>query len=115
MPHSQRLCIFGQSDTSWLVILVRGNESGMSRAQSRGTMSHLMKLAEALRDIAEVSSKREIEQALGLCTGFADRVSGQSTGDAKRISLYPRTSMRQPSLARTWSNNLRSLSSTETT
>jgi hypothetical protein len=78
-------------------------------------MSHLMKLAEALRDIAEESSKREIEQALGLCTGFADRVSGESVGDAKRISLYPRTSIRQPSVARNWSKNLTSLSSTETT
>lgn len=38
-------------------------------------MSHLMKLAETLRDIAEESSKSEIEQALGLCMGFADRVS----------------------------------------
>jgi hypothetical protein len=38
-------------------------------------MSHLMKLAETLRDIAEESSRSEIEQALGLCMGFADRVS----------------------------------------
>ncbi len=38
-------------------------------------MSHLMKLAEVLRDIAEECSKSEIEQALGLCMGFADRVS----------------------------------------
>jgi hypothetical protein len=37
-------------------------------------MSHLMKLAELLRDIAEECSKSEIEQALGLCLGFADRV-----------------------------------------
>jgi hypothetical protein len=94
---------------------MRGNESGISRAQSRGAMSHLMKPAEAFRDIAEISSKREIEQALGLCTGFATRVSGQSAGDPKRISLYPRTSMRQPSLARTWSKNLTSLRFTETT
>jgi hypothetical protein len=39
-------------------------------------MSRLMKLAELLRDIAEECSKDEIEQALGLCAGFADRVSG---------------------------------------
>jgi hypothetical protein len=64
-------------------------------------MSHLMRLAEALRDIAEESSKPEIEQALGLCMGFADRVSGESVGDAKGISLCPPTSMMQPSLART--------------
>jgi hypothetical protein len=38
-------------------------------------MSHLMKLAEVLRDIAEERSKSEIEQALDLCAGFADRVS----------------------------------------
>ena len=38
-------------------------------------MSHLMKLAEVLRDILEECSKSEIEQALGLCMGFADRVS----------------------------------------
>lgn len=38
-------------------------------------MSHLMKLAEVLRDIAEECNKSEIEQALGLCMGFADRVS----------------------------------------
>jgi hypothetical protein len=37
-------------------------------------MSHLMKLAEALRDIAEECNRSEIEQALGLCTGFADHV-----------------------------------------
>jgi hypothetical protein len=40
-------------------------------------MSHLMKLAEALREIAEECSKSEIEQALSLCRGFADRVSGE--------------------------------------
>ena len=38
-------------------------------------MSHLMKLAEVLRDIRQECSKSEIEQALGLCMGFADRVS----------------------------------------
>ena len=38
-------------------------------------MSHLMKLAKVLRDIGEDCSKNEIEQALGLCMGFADRVS----------------------------------------
>jgi len=40
-------------------------------------MSHLMRLAEALRDIAEECSRSEIEQAIGLCIGFADRVSGE--------------------------------------
>jgi hypothetical protein len=40
-------------------------------------MSHLMKLAEALRDIAEEHSETEIEQALDLCAGFADRVCGE--------------------------------------
>jgi hypothetical protein len=40
-------------------------------------MSHLMKLAEALRDIAEECNKSEIEQALGLCMGFADRMSSE--------------------------------------
>jgi hypothetical protein len=64
-------------------------------------MSHLMKLAEALRDIAEESSKHEIEQALGLCMGFSERVSQESVGDAKGISLCPPTSMVQRSLART--------------
>jgi hypothetical protein len=34
-----------------------------------------MKLAEVLRDIEEECSKTKIEQALGLCMGFADRVS----------------------------------------
>jgi hypothetical protein len=37
-------------------------------------MSHLMKLAEVLRDIAEERSKSGIEQALDLCMGFVDRV-----------------------------------------
>ena len=46
-------------------------------AQSGGGMSHLMKLAEVLRDIAEECSKSETEQALALCMGFADRVSGE--------------------------------------
>jgi hypothetical protein len=40
-------------------------------------MSHLMKLAEALRDIAEERDESEIEQALGLCSGFADRVTNE--------------------------------------
>ena len=38
-----------------------------------------------------------------------------TSSGAKGISLYPRTSMMQPSLATTWSKNLPSLSSTETT
>ena len=46
-------------------------------------MSHLMKLAEALRDIAEERSKTEIEQALDLCTGFADGVSTEPEDAAK--------------------------------
>ncbi len=41
-------------------------------------MDHLMKLAETLREIAEECSECEIEQALDLCTGFADRVSGEA-------------------------------------
>lgn len=40
-------------------------------------MNHLMKLAEALRDIAEEHSKGEIEQALDLCEGFAERVHNE--------------------------------------
>jgi hypothetical protein len=49
-----------------------------SHQLSQGSaMSHLMKLAEVLRDIAEERSKNEIEQALDLCTGFADRVSSE--------------------------------------
>jgi hypothetical protein len=46
-------------------------------------MSHLMKLAEVLRDIAEERSKSEIEQALDLCTGFADRVSREPEDTAE--------------------------------
>jgi hypothetical protein len=46
-------------------------------------MSHLMKLAELLRDIAEECSKSEIEQALGLCMGFADRVSSEPEDPAE--------------------------------
>ena len=46
-------------------------------------MSHLMKLAEVLRDIGEDCSKSEIEQALGLCMGFADRVSREREGAAE--------------------------------
>jgi hypothetical protein len=41
-------------------------------------MNHLMKLAETLREIAEECNECEIEQALDLCTGFADRVSGEA-------------------------------------
>jgi hypothetical protein len=48
-------------------------------------MSHLMRLAEVLRDIAEEQSKSEIEQALDLCTGFVDRVSKEPT-DAPEYS-----------------------------
>jgi hypothetical protein len=54
-------------------------------------MSHLMRLAEALRDIAQECSPSEIEQALGLCMGFADRVSGEPVEAAE----YPE-SLRQP-------------------
>jgi hypothetical protein len=38
-------------------------------------MNHLMKLAKVLREVAEECSNTEIEQALGLCMGFADRVN----------------------------------------
>jgi hypothetical protein len=48
-------------------------------------MNHLMKLAEALRNITEECSECEIEQALDLCTVFADRVSGA----ALDASEYP--------------------------
>jgi hypothetical protein len=46
-------------------------------------MSHLMKLAEVLRDIGEECSNSEIEQALGLCMGFADRVSREREDTAE--------------------------------
>jgi hypothetical protein len=46
-------------------------------------MSHLMRLAEALRDIAEECSQSEIEHAVGLCMGFADRVSGEPVNAAE--------------------------------
>ena len=48
-----------------------------SQDRQGGAMSHLMKLAEALRDIAEERDESEIEQALGLCSGFADRVTNE--------------------------------------
>jgi hypothetical protein len=51
-------------------------------------MSHLMKLAETLRDIAEECSKSEIEQALGLCRGFADRVAGGAKMQPKILSPW---------------------------
>jgi len=60
-----------------LLRLSEGRDSGMSQAQSGGTMNHLMRLAEALRDVAEKCSDSEIEQALDLCMGFADRVGGE--------------------------------------
>lgn len=40
-------------------------------------MSRLMKLAEALRDIAKEGDNSEIKQALFLCSGFVDRVCAQ--------------------------------------
>jgi len=46
-------------------------------------MGHLMKLAKVLRDIGEECSNSEIEQALGLCMGFADRVSREREGAAE--------------------------------
>jgi hypothetical protein len=46
-------------------------------------MSHLMNLAEVLRDIWKDCSKDEIEQALGLCMGFADRVSREREDSAE--------------------------------
>jgi hypothetical protein len=55
-------------------------------------MSHLMRLAEVLRDIAEERSKSEIEQALDLCTGFVDRVS-KEPADAPNA---PRSRIRIP-------------------
>jgi hypothetical protein len=48
-------------------------------------MSHLMKLAEALREIGDECSNSEIEQALGLCMGFADRVSREREDAAEDI------------------------------
>lgn len=52
-------------------------------------MIYLMRLAEALRDIAELSSQDEIDQALGLCAGFADRIHGDSSATAE-VVLGPR-------------------------
>jgi hypothetical protein len=48
--------------------------------QAGGAMSNLMQLAEVLRDIAEEHNMSEIEQALDLCTGFADRVGKEREG-----------------------------------
>ncbi len=102
MTHAQKVSNFAQSGAFSLSRLNQGHGSGgMSRGQLRSAMSHLMKLAEALRDIAEESSKHEIEQALRLCVAFADRVNGESVGDAKRISLCPPASITQPLRART--------------
>jgi hypothetical protein len=71
-------------------------------------MSQLMKLAETLRDIAEECSKSEIEQALGLCRGFADRVSRErevweprtktftGTGPSSSTGQLPETNAHDP-------------------
>lgn len=48
-------------------------------------MSHLMKLAEVLREIEDKCSHSEIEQALALCMGFADRVSREREVPAENI------------------------------
>jgi len=47
-----------------------------------------MKLAVALRDIAEERSRSEIEQALDLCTGFADRVSREPADSAEQSDVF---------------------------
>ena len=83
MTHTETVCNFEQLAVLWLPRLTSRQGSGMSQAQSGGAMSHLMKLAEALRDIAEECSKSEIEQALGLRMGFADRVSSEPEGPAE--------------------------------
>ena len=54
-----------------------------SPAQLGAIMSYLMKPAEALRDIAEECTKSEIEQALSLCMGFADRVTRERVDAAE--------------------------------
>jgi len=54
-------------------------------------VSHLMKLAEVLRDIAEERSLGEIEQALDLCTGFADRVGSESADATENCESLWRT------------------------
>jgi hypothetical protein len=46
-------------------------------------MGHLMKLAKILRDIGEDCSITEMEQALDLCMGFADRVSRERNDAAE--------------------------------
>jgi hypothetical protein len=51
-------------------------------------MSHLMKLAEVLRDIGEECSKSEIDQALGLCMGFADLVSREREAAAEALECW---------------------------
>jgi hypothetical protein len=54
-------------------------------------MSLLMKLAETLRDIVEEGSKSEIEQALGLCMGFADRVRREREDAAEDAAEDPKS------------------------
>jgi hypothetical protein len=54
-------------------------------------MNHLMKLAEALRDIAQECSDSEIEEALSLCTGFADRVSGEPSDASEYLETLRRS------------------------
>jgi len=62
-------------------------------------MSRLMMLAEVLRDIGEECSKREIEQALCLCMGFADRVSREREDTAEDpLSLGPSNTTKYPDL-----------------
>jgi hypothetical protein len=51
-------------------------------------MNHLMKLAEALREIAEECNRSEIEQALDLCTGFADRVTRESEEEVEYLEAW---------------------------
>jgi hypothetical protein len=54
-------------------------------------MDHLRKLAEALREIAQECSDSEIEQALSLCTGFADRVSGEPSDASEYLESLGRS------------------------
>jgi hypothetical protein len=53
-------------------------------------MNRLMRLAEVLRDIAEECSKSEIEQALVLFAGFADRVRGEPEDAAEYLESFGR-------------------------
>jgi hypothetical protein len=91
--------------TALLLRSVLGLNASNLWVQTGAFMSHLQALATVLNDLADHANDSELENALELCLGFADRIDIERPDSHESDEVTEATLPRRPNTADRWLSN----------